>query len=166
VARGDGRRAGPVQAFRAALHFDDPPWRLALSLAVGVFISFTPFYGLQTLLSIATALLFRLNRAATVAGTWLNFPWFAPLVYAGALKVGTRVVPDPDGSRGAWLASLLERPGSLSWRDLPVLIDRVSVPLLVGTTILGATAALLTYLVALGLITRHRRRRADQALGV
>ena len=157
---------GPVEALRNALHFDDPPWRLALSLAVGVFISFTPFWGLQTLLSIAAALAFRLNRAATVAGTWINLPWFAPLVYAGALKVGTLVVPDPDGTRGAWLAALLEEPGSLSWRDLPALIDRVSVPLLVGTTILGGAAALVTYVVAIALIVRHRRRRADEGLGV
>ena len=156
----------PVDALRATLHFDDPPWRLALSLAVGVFISFTPFWGLQTLLSIAVALLLRLNRAATVAGTWINLPWFAPLIYAVALKVGTLVVPDPDGTRGAWLAALLQEPGSLSWRDLPMLIDKVSVPLLVGTTILGGAAALVTYAVALALITRHRRRQAEGGLGV
>ena len=149
----------PFDSLRATLHFDDPPWRLALSLAVGVFISFTPFWGLQTLLSIAVAIAARLNRAATVAGTWINLPWFAPLIYAGALTLGTLVVPDPDGTRGAWLAALLKEPGSLSWRDLPMLIDRMSGPLLVGTTILGAVAALVTYIVARVLITRHRRRR-------
>jgi uncharacterized protein (DUF2062 family) len=151
------RRA--LAQFRAILHFDDPPWRLALSLAIGVFISFTPFYGLQTLLSIALALVLRLNRAATVAGTWINLPWFAPLVYAGALKIGTLVVPDPQGTRGAWLAYLLERPGSLSWQDLPVLLNQMSLPLLVGTTVLGGLAGIVTYILALGLIVRHRARR-------
>jgi hypothetical protein len=84
--------------FRGVLHLDDPPWRLALSLAVGVFISFTPFYGLQTVLAIGAAVALRLNRAATVAGTWLNLPWFAPVVYAG-LSPGT-LVPDPAASVG------------------------------------------------------------------
>jgi uncharacterized protein (DUF2062 family) len=148
-----------VARFRAALHLDDPPWRLALSLAVGVFISFTPFYGLQTLLAIGTAVVLRLNRAATVTGTWLNLPWFAPLVYAGALRLGTLVIPDPQGIRGAWLAQILSEPGSLSWRDLPVLLDHVSLPLLVGTSLLGGVAGIVTYVVSFRLITRRRAAR-------
>jgi uncharacterized protein (DUF2062 family) len=148
-----------VARFRAALHLADPPWRLALSLAVGVFISFTPFYGLQTLLAIGTAVVLRLNRAATVTGTWLNLPWFAPLVYAGALRLGTLVIPDPQGIRGAWLAQILSEPGSLSWRDLPVLLDHVSLPLLVGTSLLGGVAGIVTYVVSFRLITRRRAAR-------
>ena len=148
-----------VARFRGALHLDDPPWRLALSLAVGVFISFTPFYGLQTLLAIGAAIVLRLNRAATVAGTWLNLPWFAPLVYAGALRLGTLVVPDPQGIRGAWLAQIFSQPGSLSWRDLPVLLDHVSLPLLVGTSLLGGVAGIVTYVVSFRLISRRRAAR-------
>jgi hypothetical protein len=145
--------------FRAALHLDDPPWRLALSLAVGVFISFTPFYGLQTALAVGAALVLRLNRAATVTGTWLNLPWFAPLVYAGALRLGTLVIPDPEGIRGAWLAHLLSQPGSLSWRDLPALLDHVSLPLLVGTSLMGGVAGIVTYLVSFHVISRRRTGR-------
>jgi hypothetical protein len=152
-----------IEQFRKTLHFDDPPRRLAFALAVGVFISFTPFYGLQTVLSIAAALVFRLNRAAAVAGTWINLPWFAPLIYAGALKLGTLVVPDPHGTRGVWLTVLLERPGSLSWRDLPTILDHVSLPLLVGSGVLGVGAAVITYIVAFRLITRQRSRGASQS---
>lgn len=122
------------ERFRHALRFDDPPWRLALSLAVGVFISFTPFYGLQTLLSIALAVVFRLNRAATVAGAWLNLPWFAPLIYAGAVKLGTALVPGLEGLRG------------------------LSIALVVGSTLLGLAAAGVTYVVALRALTRRRDR--------
>ena len=141
-----------------ALHLDDSTWRLALSLAVGVFISFTPFYGLQTLLAIAVAVICRLNRAATVAGTWLNLPWFAPVIYAGALRFGTLLLPDPSGMRGVWLTQLLTRPGSLGWHDLPVLLDHVSLPLLVGTSVLGGVAGLVTYIVAFRVIARRRVR--------
>ena len=144
---------------RGVLHLDDPPWRLALSLAVGVFISFTPLYGLQTLIAIGVAVALRLNRAATVAGTWLNLPWFAPIVYAGALRVGTLVVPDPAGMRGAWLAQLLSQPGSLSWRDVPALLDHMSLPLFVGTSVLGGVAGLVTYVVSFRVISRRRAAR-------
>ena len=155
-----GRGLSSIAArFRDALHLDDPPWRLALSLAVGVFISFTPFYGLQTVLAIGVALALRLNRAATVTGTWINLPWFAPLVYAGALRLGTLLIPDPQGIRGAWLAQLLSKPGSLSWRDVPALLDHVSLPLLVGTSLLGAVAGVVTYVVSFHLISRRRAAR-------
>jgi uncharacterized protein (DUF2062 family) len=151
------------EQLRQSIRFDDPTWRLALAIAIGVFISFTPFYGLQTLLAIGFAVIFRLNRAATVAGAWLNLPWFAPLVYAGALKIGTIVVPDPDGTRGAWLTYLLENPQNVSWRDIPAVLDEISLPFLVGTTMLGAVAAAATYVIAFKVITRHRARLASRA---
>jgi uncharacterized protein (DUF2062 family) len=151
-----------LDATRQVLHLDDPPSRLALALAVGVFIGFTPIWGLQTLLALGVAVACGLNRAATVAGAWLNLPWIAPFVYAGAFKIGTLVVPDPDGVRTAWMTALLEHPGQLTLRDLVPLLQEVSLVLLVGTTLLGGIAAGATYVVALNAITRHRRRRVSR----
>jgi uncharacterized protein (DUF2062 family) len=123
------------ERFVALLHLDDPPWRVALALAVGVFISFTPFLGFQTLLALLVAAVARLNAAVVVTGTWLNLPWFMPFVYAGALKLG------------AWLL-----------RDLRGIGDW-SLALLIGTTLLGLAAASVTYLVAFGVMRRRWRRR-------
>src|SRR5205814_10397331 len=90
---------GPLaEKFRALLHLDDPPHRLALALAVGVFIGCTPFWGLQTILCAVVATVCRLNRAAAVTGAWIILPWFAPFVYGAALELGLLVVP---GSREA-----------------------------------------------------------------
>ena len=123
------------ERFVALLHLDDPPWRVALALAVGVFISFTPFLGFQTLLALLVAAVARLNAAVVVTGTWLNLPWFMPFVYAGGLKLG------------AWLL-----------RDLHSLGDW-SLALLIGTTLLGFVAAVVTYVVAFGVMRRRSRRR-------
>ena len=149
---------------RAVLELDDPPPRIALALAVGVFVGCTPFVGVQTLLSLVIALVFRLNRAATIAGTWLNLPWLMPLVYGAAFKIGTLVVPDPDGLRRAWLTYLLEYPAGLHWGDLGTLLEHLSVPLLVGTTVVGGVAALVTYVIALAVLraTRRRSRKVSQ----
>jgi uncharacterized protein len=125
----------------ALLHLDESPWRIALALAVGVFISFTPFWGVQTLLALLVATVFRLNRAATLTGTWLNLPWFAPFVYAGALKLGAWMLPDLSSLAGLW-------------EYLPV-----GTYLLVGTTTLGLAAAVLTWIVAYGVMRRRRHRR-------
>ena len=123
----------------ALLPHDESPWRVALALAVGVFISFTPLWGVQTLLALLVATLARLNRTVTVAGTWLNLPWFAPFVYAGAVKLGAWLLPELSGLAG------------------------VSAWLLLGTTALGAVAAGLTWIVAFGVIrARRARRRRDR----
>jgi uncharacterized protein (DUF2062 family) len=126
------------ERFLALLHLDDPPWRVALALAVGVFISFTPFLGFQTLLALLVAAVFRLNAAVLVTGTWLNLPWFMPFVYAGALKVGALLLPD--------LRDLAD------W----------SLALLIGTTLLGLGAAVVTYVVAFGIMRRRWKRRRQR----
>jgi uncharacterized protein (DUF2062 family) len=115
---------------------DESPWRTALALAVGVFLSFTPFWGFQTLLALLLATVFGLNRAVTVAGTWLNLPWFAPFVYAGAVKLGALMLPDLSGLAG------------------------LSAYLLVGSTTMGLAAGVLTWVVVFGVmhLRRHRRR--------
>ena len=150
-----GRLTGRL---RAVLHLDDSPSRIALALAVGVFISCTPFYGLQTLLSLGIATIFRLNKAATITGTWLNLPWFAPFVYGLALHVGGLIVPDPQGIDATAIAGLLRTSASLSWANVAQLLRDVSLALLIGTTVVGAAAGIVTFVVVFVLL-RHRRAR-------
>lgn len=126
------------ERFLALLHLDDPPWRVALALAVGVFISFTPFLGFQTILALVAAAALRLNAAVLVTGTWLNLPWFAPFVYAAALKLGALLLGELRGF-GGW-----------------------SLALLIGTTLLGLGAAILTYVIAFGVMRRRWKRRRRQ----
>jgi uncharacterized protein len=145
--------------FRELLHLDDPPRRLALALAVGVFISCTPFWGLQTVLAIVVAAVLRLNRAATILGMWLNLPWFAPFVYGAAIKIGLVVAPGLREADAASLDLLLRDPGALSWATVWSWLRGSSLPLLVGSTIVGLAAALATYVVALTALARRRRAR-------
>lgn len=145
-----------MERLRGLLHLDDPPRRLACALAVGVFISCTPFWGLQTLLAIVLAGVFRLNRAVTLLGTWINLPWFAPFVYGAAIKVGFFVIPGLRQADAAPLEILLRDPGALSWSTVWSWVRGSSLPLLVGTVIVGALAAAVTYTVALVILARRR----------
>ena len=140
------------------LRLDDPPRRLAVALAVGVFVSCTPFWGLQTILAVAVAAAFRLNRAATVLGTWLNLPWFAPIVYGAAIKIGLLVAPGLREADAASLDLLLRDPSALSWDAVWSWLRGSSLPLLVGSTIVGLLAAGATYAIALTALGRRRRR--------
>jgi uncharacterized protein (DUF2062 family) len=127
---------------RGVFRLDDPPWRIALALAIGVFISCTPLFGFQTLLAILVATVTRLNRAATVTGVWINLPWVTPFVYAGALKLGQVLLPELGGIGGFW-----------TW-------------LLVGTSIVGLGAGLVTYFISFGALSWRRRRLAASAARV
>lgn len=154
----------------AVLHLDEEPSRLALGMAVGVFIGTTPLYGLHTLLALLAAFLFRLNKAATITGAWLNLPWFAPFVYAFCLKLGeailrgTFAVSWDVGSLAEAAAPYLslnprEQAGSLVhlfwvlWR----MMFEVSRPLFVGTTVVGIVLASATYFITLEAVREIRR---------
>ena len=149
--------AGLGARFRELLRFDDPPRRLAVALAVGVYVSCTPFWGLQTVLAIVVAAVFRLNRAATVLGTWLNLPWFAPIVYGAAIKIGLLVAPGLREADAASLDLLLSDPGALSWGTVWSWLRGSSLPLLVGSTIVGLVAGGATYVIAVTALGRRRR---------
>lgn len=141
---------------RDLLALDDPPWRIALALAVGVFIGCTPFWFFQTLLALAVAAIFRLNKAATITGAWFNLPWIAPFVYGAALKIGTLIVPGQDVAAAAAVTRLLAGPSDFDWGEVIAMLRRTSGALLVGTTVVGAGLALVTYAVAVRMIAKRR----------
>lgn len=131
------------------LRLDEEPRRIAAGLAVGVFISFTPYYGLHTLLVLALATLFRLNLAATLTGSLVVLPWFIPLVMGFSLELGRFLLGDE---------------GPILWRHLGWHTLRANiVPLVLGTTVLGGVAAVTVYVGALYAIRRVREARIREA---
>jgi hypothetical protein len=164
---------GTIKRLRDLCHLDDPPWKIALGLAVGVFISCTPFYGLHTLMAIGAAFALRVNKLSTVTGAWLNLPWFAPFVYGLSLKVGEFLLSGGEGLKDKSLFDLSAAIGPyLSvWKAgegflaSSKLLFAASKPLFVGTTVVGLVAGAITYGVALAVIKQARRRRQPSLSG-
>ena len=145
---------------RALLRLDDPPWRIAAALALGVFISCTPLYGVQTVLALLLAMLFRLNKAVTVLGTWLNLPWFAPVLYGVALKLGARILAEIRDREPESLAIIFGQPLRVSLHDVMAALPDVSLALVIGTTLVGLVAAGATWVIAFEVLRRRRARAA------
>ena len=154
----------------AVLHLDEDPSRLAMGMAVGVFIGITPLYGLHTLLALIAASGFRLNKAATITGAWLNLPWFAPFVYGFSLKLGDSILSGNVSLSWMSIAGLAEVTGAYLraspqehadyfWQLLWDMLFVASTPLLVGTTVVGAVLAIATYFVTLEAVREVRRLR-------
>jgi uncharacterized protein (DUF2062 family) len=138
------------------------PSRTAAAIALGVFLSFSPFLGLQILIGLGAAFAFRLSRVAVLVGLcanlpWIMVPWYAATTAAAAAMIGT---PSPiAGDAGLGLAGVsLFDPASLARTGI-VAADLLW-PFLLGPTagalVLGAVA----YVVSFNMLSRRRRRAA------
>lgn len=133
----------------AVLAVDDPPGRIATGFAVGVFISFTPFFGLHTPLALAAAFIFRLNKVTTITGAWVNTPFTVAPVLVASYQLGH------------FLLRLPPRPfvyKELSWAELKV----YSSSLLLGSSVIGIVLAALSYIICYWLVLRYRRMKQQE----
>lgn len=141
------------EVFKRLLHLQDPPHRTALAFAAGVFIAFSPFLGLHTLIAIAVAFAFRLNRVAVLAGAWINAwalaPCYAFGTFIGALMLGvdTGDLQAIDWSQG--IEALTSTLGTLFW------------PIMLGNTILGAVVAVPAYGLSRKFLEARNQRKAE-----
>ncbi len=64
----------------------------AFSIALGVFIGFSPFWGFHTLLTISLAVLFKLNKVLAFVASNVSIPPFIPFIIAASLFLGAPFV--------------------------------------------------------------------------
>ena len=136
------------------LTLDSHPGHIAAGFAIGVFISFTPFFGLHTAIAVVAAFLFRLNKLTCLTGAWVNTPFTVPPVMVLSYKLGQLLLGRPPGEL------LLKE--ELSWQYALKLLDKNGTPLLLGTSIIGMVAAILSYFLCYYLVVRFRQR--DESL--
>ena len=89
----------------------DTPRRTAAAFALGVFLSFSPFLGLQMVLGFGTAMFLRLSRVAVLAGLCTNLPWFMVPWYTITTLAGAAVLQTPvRADISTSLSALLDLP--------------------------------------------------------
>ena len=146
------------------LHTHDTPHRTALAFAVGVFFGFSPFLGLHTVLGLAAAFAFGLNRVAVLLGVYSNLPWILPAYYTLATVLGAAIlrVDVPPGLLGHLRDSLTAG----TWAPLRSLA-RTMAPLFwaygVGSTIGALVLGIAAYRASLAMIVAARLRRTSAA---
>lgn len=64
----------------------------AFSIALGVLIGFSPFWGFHTLLTISLAVLFKLNKVLAFVASNVSLPPFIPFIIAASLFLGSPFV--------------------------------------------------------------------------
>jgi len=150
-------------AFRRLLAIDDPPERTALAFSIGVFIAFSPFLGLHTIMATLVAFIFRFNKVAIYAGTFINNPilTLVPIIvvsYAvGAFVLGRPLGIPPEG------LELLKNPRIFTgeyYREIFVHSRFIVEPFAVGGTILSVVCSLVAYPLTLRALRAYRSRKA------
>jgi uncharacterized protein (DUF2062 family) len=147
------------EKMRQVLHLGDSPQRTAMAFAVGVFIAFSPTYGLHIASAFLCAWLFRLNLVALMAGTLVNNPWTVLPIIAGSMGVGLLldpVGPQPQIDWTYFSSLMLWDQFRLLWTQFrPYLV-----PFVLGHILLGVVAAAGGYIVLYQAILKFRAHQA------
>jgi len=142
------------------LHVHDSPQRTAAAFALGVFIGFSPFWGLHTALALTLAFVLGLNRVAIIVGVYSNLPWISAQWYALMTAVGAWLLgvgmPPGFGSRLRELFTLSLVRWEF-WRRLASLLRPLLWPYVVGSTLGAAVLGATAFLVARAFIEARRR---------
>jgi uncharacterized protein (DUF2062 family) len=149
--------------FRRLLALDDPPERTALAFSIGVFIAFSPFLGLHTIMATLIAFLFRFNKIAIYSGTFINNPFLTlvPIIIAsyavGALILGRPLRIPAEG------VELLRHPHLLTadyYRRVFQESRDIVWPFAIGGMTLSVVCSLIAYPVTSSLLRAQRRSKA------
>jgi uncharacterized protein (TIGR03546 family) len=133
----------------AILTLDSHPGHISAGFAVGVFIGFTPFYGVHFVMAIAASFIFRLNKVTCITGTWLNNPFTVVPATVLSYKIGKVLLGMP--------------PGTPHIRELDfAFLKAHAASLILGSSVLGFVAAVVSYFVCYYLIVSFRQK--DESL--
>jgi uncharacterized protein len=112
---------------------------MATAFALGIFIGMSPLLGIHTVLGLAAAWIFKLNRLITLVGVYVTNPWTIVPIYSFATFCGAKVLG---------MENVLP---AIDWNNITLLgffseFRPLLMPFLIGTTLLGAVSAFLGYL--------------------
>lgn len=165
------RRRGTIRRLlKWLLSLKGSPQQIALGLAVGVMVGFSPFWGLHMVIAAALATLFGANRPAAVAAVWLSNPFTVIPIYSLTYRVGHAFIPgEHNDSIGQLLRRVIDADG-VPWWDLAERVrlvfqagEEILMPLAIGGLLLGTFFGVIAYVVCRATLTLLRRRRRRDA---
>lgn len=127
------------------------PYRAAAAVFLGIFIGILPIYGFHALAAVGVALLFRLNKPLTVAGTFVSNPLLQPFIVFSSVELGCLLY------RGSFQRLSLSELAAASTH----LTKEQFVIWLIGSVALGILLGGLGAAVTALVVHRHRKRSAQ-----
>lgn len=154
----------------------DPPHRIARGIFAGVFITFSPLFGMHFFLAAALAWVLRGNIIAALLATFVGNPLTFLAIATASLQTGHYLL-----GTGKYLPEEVHRslggkfldagqdlrhnfwamftPETAHWSSLRVFYNDVFLPYLVGGIIPGLICGLAAYYISLPLLNVYQKRR-------
>lgn len=149
------------------LHADDPPHRLALGFAIGMFITLTPTMGFQMALVVFFAWLLRANKVVGVPLVWITNPATMVPIYYPMYVVG-RVILQEESIGWEWWLELTHEPPTEGWWETALFYWHktleIAAPLWVGCVVCGGLVAVASYFFVYYAVSAYRMRRWGQLI--
>jgi len=131
------------------------PRRLGLAVGLGVVLGCSPFWGLQMLLGVALAALFRLNKLAVLLGAQVSTPPFTPLIIIGTAQTGELLL------HGRWLPLTLAEVKAMHPQDL---FSNLFVDMALGSLVMGGALGLVLGGLTASLVRKHRESKGREPM--
>jgi len=155
----------------------DTPHKIAIGFACGVFVSFSPLFGLHFLVAAMAAVMVRGNVLASLLGTFfgnpVTFPFIATISYrtgqmffdSSATDGSFRSIKNAivDGFSGIWHSLLsIFRLSEPAWSDVGNFFSAVFMPYLIGGIIPGVICGIASYILARPIVAAYQKRRRSK----
>lgn len=142
-----------IPSFRSllkqVLHLRESPQRTALAFAIGVFIAFSPVYGLHTVIVLFCAWALGLNFLALMVGAFLNNPWTLVPILGATYWVGALLLGRSDSPAFDW--------NDVSFGALYAQVMPYAMPFFLGGFVLSLLGAALAYPLAYYFVSKYRQ---------
>lgn len=170
--RGGWRRAASYVMHR--LHrLPDPPYKIARGISAGVFVCFTPFFGVHFFLAMALAFVMQGNIVAAVIATFFGNPITFPIIAMLAVELGSRMLGLPGGMQLPGIVAAFSNASVELWFNFTAMFtDEVAhwgrlnrffrlvfLPYLVGGIVPGVFVAVGAYSASRPLIAAYQKNR-------
>jgi len=141
------------------LRANDTTHRIALGVAIGTFVAFTPTIPFQMALTVLLSYLFQANKAVGLPVVWITNPATVVPIYLPQYLLGCKLIGVSPESVN-WSVLIREHGGF--WRYCAAawgLMEQIFVPLWVGSLLVSMVLALISYYVVKVAVVKYRDRR-------
>jgi uncharacterized protein (DUF2062 family) len=124
------------------------PHYIAMGMAIGVFVGFTPTLPFHTIIAILLAFVLRGSKPAAIIGVWSGNPVTIPFFYIGSYKVGMFIHGN-------------SAPFDIKYESITELLDLgldVTLAMITGGVIIGVLPAIATYFITRQVVITIRSR--------
>jgi uncharacterized protein (DUF2062 family) len=140
---------------KRVLRINSSPHTIALGFGTGVFIAWSPFFGLHYVMSAAASFVLRGNIVASIIGTTLGNPLTLPAMWLLAYKLGGWIVGDAGADATTALPDNLAQQ---SWAAIWPIVKLI----LIGSIPLGLVTGVIAYFAVRGAVTAFQEARRQR----